>query len=274
MSEAATRRTIERLRAAPKYRQIHIDTIADIVQRELAEASSDADLERRARLKLHKIIADYLLTTRPARLLRGLDEAAAAGPEALRDWCRGVLARHFSTAERLPDLDRLYPAILELTGPVASVADLACALNPFTVPWLRAVTAASYTGYDLNLSYVQPGAQFLAVTDQAATVVHRDVLVAPGEIRADAALLLKTYHCIEARRPGAALALVADVAAANVVISFPVRAMSGRAATFSRGHLRQLTELADREGWEQRRAALAGEELVVLVKGERRGQPG
>lgn len=273
MSEAVTRRTIERLRAAPKYRQIHADTIADIVEREVPHATSDADLERRARLKLHKVIAGYLVTARPSRMLRGLDEAAAAGPEALRDWCRGVLARHFSTAERLPDLDRLYPAILDLAGPVASIADLACALNPFTLPWLRAATPATYTGYDLNLSYVELGNTFLGRTDPAATAVHRDVLVRPEEIRADVALLLKTYHCIEGRRPGAALRLVEDLGPARVVISFPVRTMSGRPAPFTPVHLERLADLAARRGWEQRRASLPEEELVVLVKEGSRGQP-
>jgi 16S rRNA (guanine(1405)-N(7))-methyltransferase len=266
VSEAGTRKTVERLRAAPKYRQIHIDTITDIVRREAAHATSEADLERRARLKLHKVIAGYLFTARPARTLRGLDEAVAAGPEALREWCRGVLARHFSSAERLPDLDRLYPAILDLAGPAASIADLACALNPFTVPWLRAATAARYTGYDLNLSYVELGGQFLGVTDAGATVLHRDVLVAPGEIRADVALLLKTYHCIEGRRPGAALALVDELGAACVVVSFPVRTMSGRPAAFTPAHLDRITELARRRGWEQRRASLAQEELIAVIK--------
>jgi 16S rRNA (guanine(1405)-N(7))-methyltransferase len=267
MSEAVTRMTVERLRAAPKYRQIHIDTIADIVEHEVAYATSDADVERRARLKLHKIIANYLFIARPSRILRGLDEAAAAGPEALRGWCRTVLACHFSTAERLPDLDRLYPTILDLTGPARSIADLACALNPFTVPWLRAATPAAYTGYDLNLSYVELGSRFLELTDAAATVRHRDVLVRPAEIRADVALLLKTYHCIEDRRSGAALRLVEDLATPYVVVSFPVRTMSGRVAPFTRTHLERLTELARRRGWEQRRAGLAAEELVVLVKG-------
>jgi 16S rRNA (guanine(1405)-N(7))-methyltransferase len=274
MSDAVTRRTVERLRAAPKYRQIHLDTIADIVEREAAHGISDADLEHRARLKLHKVIADYLFIARPSRTLRGLDEAVAAGPEALRDWCRGVLARHFSTAERLPDLDRLYPAILGLTGPASSIADLACALNPFTVPWLRAVTPATYVGYDLNMRYVELGASFLELTDATSAVRHRDVLVRPEEIRADVALLLKTYHCIEDRRSGAALRLVEDLAAAQVVVSFPVRTMSGRLAPFTRRHLDRLTELAERRGWEQRRASLADEELVVLVKGDSRGQHG
>jgi 16S rRNA (guanine(1405)-N(7))-methyltransferase len=271
---AAISRTVERLRAAPKYRQIHLDTIIDIVEREAAHGTSDAELERHARLRLHRVMADYLFIARPARLLRGLDEAVAAGPQALRDWCRGVLARHFSTAERLPGLDQLYPAILGLTGPASSIADLACALNPFTIPWLRAATPARYTGYDLNQCYVELSAEFLRLTDPTSAVRHCDVLVRPQEIRADVALLLKTYHCIEDRRSGAALSLVDDLGAAQVVVSFPVRTMSGRIAPFTRRHLERLTELAQRRGWALRRAGLGDEELVVIDKRDDRGQHG
>lgn len=274
LSEPVTRKTVERLHAAPKYRQIHIDTIADIVERERAHATSASDLERRSRLKLHRVVADYLLSSRSSRMLRGLDDAMTLGPEALRGWCRAVLARHFSTAERLPDLDRLYPAILDLTGKVRSIADLACALNPFTVPWLRAVTSATYTGYDLNLSYVKLGAGFLALADPAATVQHRDVLIRPQEIQADVALLLKTYHCMESRRPGAALRLVEEIPAPYVVVSFPVRTMSGRSASFTDSHLQRIGEFAGRRGWEQRRTGLAGEDLLVLVKGGGGGKDG
>ena len=111
---------IERLRLAPKYRSVHVDTIVDIVQRESGKASSTADLERRARLKLHRVVAGYLVTGRIAHLARGLahadgraaDGSAADGSEAdRREFCRAMLGAHFSTAERLPDLPAFYPAV-------------------------------------------------------------------------------------------------------------------------------------------------------------------
>jgi len=257
----------ERILAAPKYRFVHADTVTDIVRREAAFASDAADLEQRARRKLHKVTADYLLTVRPARALRGLPEAAAAGPDALRAWCRELLSRHFSTAERLPFLDELYPAIFELTGPAASIADLACALNPFTLPWLRDVSQAAYTGHDLNLAYVDLGTQFFELCGLEGTVEHRDVLVAPEQTGADVALLLKIYHCIEDRRPGAALRLVEDVPATRVVVSFPLVTMTGRAIDFRHGHIEQLHALAERRGWLVRGTTFAAnEELVVITK--------
>ncbi len=258
--------TAERLRAAPKYRQLHADTVLDIVRQESGYASSAKDLERRARLKLHKIMALYLVSVRPERLARGMDEALAGDEAELRAWCRTMLASHVSTAERLADLDVLYPTILELTGPVAAIADLACALNPFTLPWLRAATEASYAGYDINLGYVELASRFLSSYDVRSDVSHREILTQPAEIKADVALLLKTYHCIEDRQPGAALRLVQEVGARQVVVSFPVRTMSGRLAGFTPAHIATLTGLAERCGWGLRRASLRCEEFVVLVK--------
>jgi 16S rRNA (guanine(1405)-N(7))-methyltransferase len=266
MNDEIVTAVVERLRAAPKYCSIHQDTLIDIVRRESAHAGRARELERLARLKLHKVVASYLLSTRPDRVLRGMDDALAGGDAAVRDWCRTMLASHVSTAERLADLELLYPAIIELTGGMESIADLACALNPFTLPWLRAVTDATYTGYDINLSYVQLATQFLGWADANASVQHREILVRPAEIRADVALLLKTYHCIEDRQPGAALRLVEEVSADQVVVSFPVRTMSGRLATFTPAHIANLTSLAERRGWGLRRASLGCEEFVVLTK--------
>jgi 16S rRNA (guanine(1405)-N(7))-methyltransferase len=263
----AVETVVERLLSAPKYRHIHPTTIADIVQREAARSAGRVDLERRARQRLHRAVAHYLFTARSAALLRSLQQLPATEPALVKGWCRSALASHFSTAERLPDLDRFYPTVLELTGPVELVADVACAINPLTLPWLREVSQARYVGYDFNAAYVELGAAFLARTHPECSVLHRDVLLGPEAIVADVALLLKTYHSMEDRRAGAGLLLVEELAARQVVVSFPVRAMNGRTATFVRRHVAQLAALAERRGWGFGSARLPTEELVAIRKG-------
>ncbi len=221
----AVEAVVERLLSAPKYRHIHPTTIADIVRQEAARSSGRVDLERRARQRLHRAVAHYLFTARSAALLRSLQQLPSTEPAPLKRWCRSALASHFSSAERLPDLDRFYPTVLELTGPVELVADVACAINPLTLPWLREVSQARYVGYDF-------------------------------------------------RRPGAGLRLVEDLAVGQVVVSFPVRAMNGRPATFARRHVAQLEALAERRGWGFRSARLPTEELVAIGKGAGGGTGG
>ncbi len=257
---------IDRLRVAPKYRRVHVDTIVDIVQRESTKASSAADLERRARLKLHRVVAAYLMTGRITHLVHVL--AGADGSDARRrELCRAVLGAHFSTAERLPDLDAFYPAVFGPLGSVRSVADLACALNPFTMPWLRDVSDAEYVGYDLNLAYVELARLFVANWYPRCSVVHGDVLVRPDAVTADVALLLKTYHNMEDRQAGAGLRLVAAVRSPVVVVSFPLRTMTGRSASFTRRLLPGLSSLAASEGWELDRVELPTELIVIVRKG-------
>jgi 16S rRNA (guanine(1405)-N(7))-methyltransferase len=255
-----------RLGAAAKYRDVHPDTIAAVVRLERAATGDVAELERRSRARLHKVAALHLLTARPA-VLRRPAEYDESDPAAQRLWCRRILAGHISTAERLADLDRFYPTILRLLpAPPETVADIACALNAFTVPWLRDSTDARYTGYDFNASFVAAGNAFLAPHFPDCQVRHADVLTAEPAPAADLALLLKTYHCIENRQRGAGLALVDRLAADHVVVSFPTRAMNGRAALFARRHLTDLTDLAGQRGWRTAGATLPSEDLLLISK--------
>lgn len=264
--DAAVPSVTARLAAAAKYRDVHPDTIAEVVRRESAATTDAAELERLSRARLHKVAALHLLTTRPAALRRAVEQVDPADPAALRVWCRDVLAGHVSTAERLDDLDRFYPTVFELVPQPRTVIDVACALNVFTLPWLREVTGAGYTGYDLNATFVGAGNTFLARFFPDCAVVHDDVLTTPPP-RADLALLLKTYHCIEDRRRGAGLALVDGLAADHVVVSFPTRAMNGRAAVFARRHVDALAELARQRNWRFATAGLPSEQLVAIGKG-------
>jgi 16S rRNA (guanine(1405)-N(7))-methyltransferase len=256
-----------RLVGAAKYRDVHPDTIAAVVRLERAATGDVAELERRSRARLHKVAALHLLTARPAVLRRRM-EYDEADPAAQRVWCRRMLASHISTAERLADLDRFYPTILRLLpAPPATVADIACALNAFTVPWLRDCTDARYTGYDFNAAFVEAGNAFLARHYPDCRVWHTDVLTPAVPPAAELALLLKTYHCMENRQRGAGLGLVDRLTADHVVVSFPTRAMNGRAAVFARRHLDDLTDLAARRGWPTARATLSSEDLLLISKG-------
>jgi 16S rRNA (guanine(1405)-N(7))-methyltransferase len=255
-----------RLAAAAKYRTIHPDTIELVVRREARNTAHPAELERRSRARLHKVAALHLLTIRPTVLRRQTEQAEFGDPAVLRAWCRQMLAAHASSAERLADLDGFYPALFELIPPPREVADVACALNPFSLPWLRDVTGARYVGYDFNETFVDIGNEFFTRCYPDCRVVREDVLSKDEPVTADLVLLLKTYHCIEDRHPGAALRLVDDMAAGHVAISFPTRALNGRAAVFARRHVKDLEDLSTRRGWRLSRIEFKSENVLLISK--------
>jgi 16S rRNA (guanine(1405)-N(7))-methyltransferase len=255
-----------RIAAAPKYRAVHPDTIRSVVGDEVVRGGRPAELERRARARLHRVAALYLASTPASRLRARLRAESTAPGFDLRRWCRAALAEHVSTAERLDDLEELYPTILGLTGAPTALADVACAHNVLALPWLRDHSAAPYLGYDLNADVVALGRDVLALAGGPGEVVHLDALVTPEAVGGDVALLLKTFHCIEARRTGAGLRLLEDLTARTVVVSLPRRGGGGRAYGFAAGHGARIEALAEEGGWTIATAGLAGEEIWAITK--------
>lgn len=260
---------VDRVAAAPKYRAIHPDTVRSIVAAEAAHGGRAAAVEKRARLRLHRAAALFLATASPAELLADLRRAGAEPGFDLRAWCRAAMARHVSTAERLDDLDDLYPAILDLVGgpaAVSSLADVACAYNVLALPWLRDHCAAPYAGYDFNADVVALGREVLAHAGGPGALVHADVVVTPEVVAEEVALLLKTYHCLEARAAGSGLQVVEDLAAPVVVVSLPTKGQGGRAYGFGGGHGARLEARAAELGWTITTARLLSEELWAISK--------
>jgi 16S rRNA (guanine(1405)-N(7))-methyltransferase len=259
---------IERLCNSSKYRAVHADTVRDLVVRQAARARDSADLERLSRLRLHRAVAHYLSTTTPSSLtaeLRG--GVLGAGSDAeVRSWCRRAMGTHVSTAERLPDLDVFYRTLFDLIGPVAAIADLACALNVLSLPWLREVSAARYVGYDFNLAVIELGRRFVESADGNAALVHADVLVTPAVVTEDVALLLKTFHCLESRERGAGIRLVESVSSSVVIVSLPRHSRSGRPLGFGGGYAGQLSARAAELGWTIRSACVPTEEFWSIRK--------
>lgn len=259
---------VDRVCASRKYRSVHPDTVRDIVVGQVACAQDGADLERLARLRLHRAAAYYLSSAAPAALLADLAAGRldGASDDDVRAWCRRAMATHVSAAERLPDLEAFYPTLLQLMGAVSSMADLACALNVLTLPWLREQCPTPYVGYDFNLEVIALGRRFAEIVDGGARMVHADVLVNPAMVAEDAALLLKTYHCLEARERGGGLRLVESLAARVVVVSLPTRTRSGRPLGFRGSPGEQLGRRAGELGWTIRKATLPTEELWAIFK--------
>lgn len=258
---------VDRVAAAPKYRAIHPDTVRSIVAGEAARGGRAAEVEKRARLRLHKAAALFLATASPAELLADLRASAGAPDFDLRAWCRAAMARHVSTAERLDDLDDLYPTILDLVGPVTALADVACAYNVLALPWLRSHSDARYVGYDFNADVIALGREVLARAGGPGDLVHADVVVTPGVVTEDVALLLKTYHCLEARSAGSGLRLIEDLPAKVVVVSLPTKGGGGRAYGFGGAHGARIEALAAERGWTITTARLLSEEIWAIAKG-------
>jgi 16S rRNA (guanine(1405)-N(7))-methyltransferase len=268
MTKAPDRDSIvEALARAPKYRGVCRDTLARTADWALARHARDRDALKAAKRKLHQIYGAYL---DPGGAWRKpledalADPAALDDPDAVRRLCRAAIVRHASTAERLPELEQVYTELFELAGAPDTVLDLACGLNPLTVPWMPGGGPQRYRAFDIDCTAIDLLDRVLQRIRPDCRARCADILAAPPDEPADLALLLKAVPCLEQQETGISARLIRSLNARHVAVSFPLRSIGGRAKGMERTYTAMAEELIARLGVEARRLRRADELFYVL----------
>ena len=260
---------VDSITSSAKYRLVCRPTIEDIVRRELAGGKAVAHAERAARLKLHRILAAYHGGTRAKREWRRLEGAVTSDDEqSVREACRALMGLHATSAQRLAHIDNgYYQRIFAETGHPAVVFDLACAFHPFAFRWMDLPrTTVRYWAYDLNRYFVNMAARYLALEGISGGAVWGDILCVPPAGRADVAFFLQTWHCVEARRPGAAATILDATPARHVVISLPTENLGGRRMHYAATYGEAIGAQAAARGWHARVLEWPGESVWIIRK--------
>ena len=280
-----------------KYHTLCADTIRRIAERELAAAphGSVKTAIKATKRRLHQIYGAFEGELDYAATYQRLETAYQQGSEGeIRAACRHALGLHSSTRERLPILDRFYPAILEATRQPRSILDLGCGLNPLALPWMglsprqglpgapgsqgspsseqlpwqRAtgpLAQARYVALDIDADRIRFLNRYLTLAGLEPLARCQDLLVHPPDDASDVALLLKMSPSLERQEPGATLRLIEHLQAPFVVVSFAVKSMGGREKGMVEHYQRQFLELAESRKWSVEKLGFETE-LVFIVK--------
>lgn len=249
------------VRASARYRDVAEELIRRLGARELANRRSLKEAVKATKNKLHQVAGAYLGEPHYDAWLAELRAAyeddsgdPAAARKRMRAALRRVMAGHASTRERLPILDQFYARTLAGIGPLHSVLDIACGLNPLALGWLPLAADAEYVAYDiasdmmsflgayftLETAYGRPGLRGLAET--------RDVIAAPPESHAELALLLKAIPCLEQIDKSAGERLLRAVRAEHLLVSFPAHSLGGRSKGMVANYEARFDDLMARTG--------------------------
>jgi 16S rRNA (guanine(1405)-N(7))-methyltransferase len=125
-----------------------------------------------------------------------------------------------------------------------------------------------YRAFDLNRHFVDLVARYLALEGVGAAAEWRDILCEPPVERADVAFFLQTYHCVEARRPGAGREILDSVPAHHVVVSLPKENFGGRRLARSAAHAEAIETQATARGWGVQVIDWPAETVWILHKPE------
>jgi 16S rRNA (guanine(1405)-N(7))-methyltransferase len=237
MADDLTRRIL----SSAKYRSLD-ETLVRRVAVEAAQRFRDRnEAVKYAKRKLHQAFGAFLKGS-PSRAAAGVITAVRSGQSELRPAAASAMAAHASSAERVTWLALLYDQVAEWCGTAASVADLACGLNPLAIPWMQLAPDASYWACEID--------------------------AAPPALTADVALLLKAVTTLEQQSAGAAGRVLAALDCRHVIVSLPRRSLSGR-REYSVDPAAVVAAVAGGSRYRVRDEASFGNELVYHLTPER-----
>lgn len=252
--------------ASPKYREIAPNLVSLIGAQELAKRGSLKEAVKATRTKLHQVAGAYqqgkmAYADWTERLHHaGIDRAA------LQAVCRAILANHASTRERLPLLEQFYATLFAGLPPVTSVLDLACGLNPLTIPWMPLAAEARYLAYDIyqdQIAFLNQVFPLLGVAGEAHVC---DLLQNIPTEAVDVALLLKTIPCLEQVDKQVGRRLLAGIGAKVLLVSFPAQSLGGRHKGMPANYEAHFRTLIGDAPWRVERFAFATELVFRVTK--------
>jgi len=236
-----------------KYRTVSPALIARIGAQEMAKRRSQKEAVKATKGKLHQVAAAYMPSKVDyAAWLEQIEAAVAAGQD-LRPVCADILHHHASTRERLPLLDTFYATLLHDLPPVHSILDLACGLNPLTLPWLRASGAladdATYQAVDVYVDLAEFLGEFFRLAQIDGATHATDILHDPPTQPVDLALLLKAIPCLEQIESDAGPRLLNVIQAQVILVSFPVHSLGGRNKGMATTYAAHFQEMVAAQSW-------------------------
>lgn len=257
---------VEAVRSAAKYRAIQPELVRRIGAQELGKGRSFKDALKETRSKLHQVGGAYQETPPDyARLSRDLEAlpASLGDAQALR-FCREALRFHASTRERLPVIAEFYDRIAERIGPLRSMLDLACGLNPLALPWMKLDAGARYLACDIYTDlagFLNEFFRHMRVEGQAEVC---DLTAAVPTTSVQVVLLLKTLPCLEQLDKTIGPRLLDAIQAEHVIVSFPARSLGGRSKGMLQNYSRHFEELLAGRSWHAQSWEV-GSELVYWL---------
>ncbi len=252
----------DELRASRKYAGIADATLVRTAVWALARTRSRKEAAKLARRKLHQVHGAFL----PAAGVRDAERAAARLGDGtdVREVCRAVLACHASTRERLPFMEEFLAAALGDRSAPLRVADLACGLGPFALPWMDLAPGSSYLAIDVDTRMEAVVGQLAPHVDVALETHTEDLAGEPPAIDADVALVLKAIPTLEHQEEGAGLRLLERIDAPRIALSVSAHSLGGRRRGMRGHHETLLAEMLGERFAAAERHDFPSETLFVL----------
>lgn len=262
MGAEAERALIEALRLSRAGREVCPDVLAGAARWALARYP-EKDAGKAAKARLHQFYGSWVADGWAKRAGMALSELER-GNIGAREAAGRLASLHSSTRERIAHLGECYAKVLDACGPVASVLDIACGLNPVSF-YLLGLKDIALLALDAGAAVADALNRFFTLAGMRnARAQAADALAGLPPGRHDLALVMKFLPLAERMEKGGALRLLRSIDAAHIAVSFPTRSLSGRDVGMEKNYPAWFEGL----GFEGETVArfTCGDELFYVVK--------
>ncbi len=256
---------VQKITSSKKYRTVYPKTVEHTVKRCL-ERYDKKQVEKKARTILHQIWSAYY-KSKPDfddifnTFVKNISSGANVKEEIIE-----ILSHQSSTRERLLILDDFYDKIFEITGYPDTITDHACGLNPLSVLWMGLPENTKYHAYDIEHSLIE----FIGLIINHLGLRNKmeaclgDILVDEFDY-ADVVFMLKFLPVIERQEKGSSLEILRKQKCRFLVVSFPVKSLSGAEKGMIKFYSEWFSSLIKDENWRYDKI-LFDNELVFVVE--------
>lgn len=259
---------IQMVQSAEKYRRISPEIIRAVLLKEIAKSRNQKEVIKSTRNKLHQVGSAYQERPIPyASLTQELRQLPSNLREAqVQEFLKRTLSTHASSRERLSILPRFFIETLQDISPVNSVLDLACGLNPLSIPWMPLAADFRYTACDIYEDMTQFLNAFFSHFGIQGKVQTCDLTQDVPQEKSDLALVLKTIPCLEQVDKEAGYRILSRLQTANILVSFPAKSLGGKSKGMVQNYERHFRELTAGQNWKITRFEFPGELAFLIQK--------
>ncbi len=259
---------VEAVLGSANYKYISPDLVSAVALQEMGKRRTLKEAVKATKNKLHQVGGAYLDGREDYDAwLSMLRNVAQGGDRSqLQEACKRVMSNHASTRERLPILDQFYTILLAELGPIHSILDVACGLNPLALPWMPLVEGGQYYAYDIYqhmMEFLDQWLHIVHVNGQASTC--NLVQTCPTQC-VDVALVLKTLPCLEQIDKHAGRRLLQSINAKHMLVSFPLQSLGGKSKGMAIYYEEHFLHLVAEESWSIRKIVFPTELVFVVTK--------
>ncbi len=251
-----------------RYATIDPGLALRLTAQELAKGRSRKETIKAVRSKLHQVGGAY--QPAPPDYARARTELASLPADrsapALHEFCRRWLGQHASTRERLPLLPEFYALTLAKIGPLQSVLDLACGLNPLCLPWLPLQPNAPYIACDIYRDLTDFLQDFFNHLQQPGQAFVCNLAETIPTTTAHLTLLLKTLPCLEQLDKKIAPRLLSGLRSEYLLVSFPSRSLGGHGRGMVENYAAHFEALLNESPWQLLERRLFANEQTFLLR--------